>query len=86
VEQAGVCGVPLGLNHPPGEIMKKFSYALAALASIAIAAPAMAEDKPMMKKDDMPMHHSMSHHHKMMMHHKMQMMHHKKMMMKKDNM
>ncbi|MGC2810086.1 MAG: hypothetical protein WA303_06880 [Bradyrhizobium sp.] len=65
--------------------MTKISYVLAALATIAIAAPAVAQDKPMMdKKSDMGMHHSM--HHKMMMHHKMRMMHHKKMMMKKDNM
>jgi Spy/CpxP family protein refolding chaperone len=86
VEQASVHGVPQGSNQPQGEIMKKFSYALAALATIAIAAPAVAEDKPMMKKDDMGMHHSMRHHHEMMMHHKTHMIHHKKMMMKKDNM
>ncbi|HEY8671750.1 MAG TPA: hypothetical protein VIL63_12970 [Terriglobales bacterium] len=61
--------------------MKKISYVLAALATIAIAAPAVAQDKPMMdKKSDMGMHHRM--HHKMMMHHKMGMMHHKKMMKK----
>ena len=30
--------------------MKKISYVLAALATIAIAAPAFAEDKPMMKE------------------------------------
>jgi hypothetical protein len=61
--------------------MKKISYVLAALATIAIAAPsiASAEDKMM---DKGGMHHKM--HHKMMMHHKMKMMHHKKMMMKKD--
>jgi hypothetical protein len=59
--------------------MKKVSYVLAALATIAIAAPALAQDKPMMDK-------GMHHHHKMMMHHKMHMMHHKKMMMKKDGM
>ena len=64
--------------------MKKIAYVLAALATIAVAAPAVAQDKPMMdKKSDMGMHHSM--HHKMMMHHKMRMMHHKNMM-KKDNM
>ena len=63
--------------------MMKISYVLAALATIAIAAPAVAQDKPMMdKKSDMGMHHSM--HHKMMMHHKMRMMHHKKMMKKDD--
>jgi hypothetical protein len=56
---------------------------LAALATIAIAVPsiASADDKPMMDKGGMGMHHEM--HHKMM-HHKM--MHHKKMMMKKDGM
>jgi hypothetical protein len=66
--------------------MKKISYVLAALATIAIAAPsiASAEDK-MMDKGGMGMHHKM-HHKKMMMHHKMKMMHHKKMMMKKDGM
>jgi hypothetical protein len=54
-------------------------------AVVAIAAPAVAQDKHMMdKKGDMRMHNSM--HHKMMMHHKMRMMHHKKMTMKKDNM
>jgi hypothetical protein len=63
--------------------MKKISYVLAAMATIAIAAPAVAQDKPMMDKGGMGMHHSM--HHKMMMHHKMRMMHHKKMM-KKDGM
>lgn len=62
--------------------MKKISRVLGALAAIAIAAPAVAQDKPMTdKKSDMGMKHSM--HHKMMMHHKMAMMHHKKMMMKK---
>ena len=65
--------------------MKKVPLVLAALATIAIAAPAVAQDKPMMdKKSDMGMRHSM--HHKMMMHHKMRMTHHQKMMMKKDNM
>jgi Ni/Co efflux regulator RcnB len=61
--------------------MKKISYVLAALATIAIAAPsiASAEDKMMDKGEGM--HKTM--HHKMM-HHKM--MHHKKMMMKKDGM
>jgi hypothetical protein len=57
--------------------MKKISYVLAALATIAIAAPAVAEDKPMMgdgMKKPM-MHHHMKHH-----------MMHKKMMMKKDGM
>lgn len=58
--------------------MKKFSYVLAALATIAIAAPAIAQDKPMMgdgMKKPMSKHHMMKKHH--MMHHKM---------MKKDGM
>ena len=63
--------------------MKKISYVLAALATIAIAIPsiASAEDKPMMKEgmksDGMakPMMHHHHHHHHM-----------KKMMMKKDGM
>jgi hypothetical protein len=43
--------------------MKKISYVLAALATIAIAAPAVAQDKPMMREG---MHHRMemhNHHH-----------------------
>ena len=40
--------------------MKKISYVLAALATIAIAAPAVAEDKPMMKEG---MHEGMHHGH-----------------------
>lgn len=63
--------------------MKKLCYVLAALTTLAVAAPAVAEDR-MMDKGGMGMHHRM--HHKMMMHHKMRMMHHKKMMMKKDGM
>ena len=64
--------------------MKKVSFVLAALATVAIAVPAAAQDKPMMdKKSDMGMHHSM--HHKMMTPHKTRMTHHKKGMMKKDN-
>jgi hypothetical protein len=59
--------------------MKKISYVLAALATIAIAAPsiASAEDKPMMKEgmDKPMMHHHHHHHHHMM-----------KKMMKKDGM
>jgi hypothetical protein len=53
---------------------------LAALATIAIAAPAVAQDKPMMgdgmKKPMMKHHHHMMHKHMM----------HKKMMMKKEGM
>jgi hypothetical protein len=71
-----------GESHPKERQMKKVSYVLAALATIAIAAPAIAQDKPMMKEGGM--HHRM--HHKMMMHHHGRMMHHKKMMMKKDGM
>jgi hypothetical protein len=57
--------------------MKKISYALAALATIAIAAPAVAQDKPMMKEGmgGKPM----MHHH---MHHNMKPMHHHHMMKK----
>jgi hypothetical protein len=39
--------------------MKKFSYVLAALATIAIAAPAVAQDKPMMHHHQ---HHHFHHH------------------------
>jgi Flp pilus assembly protein TadD len=57
--------------------MKKISYILAALTAIAIAAPAVAQDKPMMKEGmgDKPM----MHHHMHMHHH----YHHHHMMMKK---
>jgi hypothetical protein len=40
--------------------MKKISYVLAALATIAIAAPAVAQDRPMMHEG---MHHHMEMHH-----------------------
>jgi hypothetical protein len=48
--------------------MKKISCVLAALATIVIAAPAVAEDKPMMREG---MHEGMHHHmdHRMEMHH-----------------
>lgn len=62
--------------------MKKISYVLAALAAIAIAAPASAEDKPM--KEGMsgkPMMHHHMHHRMMPMHH-----HHMKHVMKKEGM
>jgi hypothetical protein len=52
---------------------------------IAVASPAIAEDKPMMNNDGMKMHHSMRHHHRMM-HHTMHKMHENKMTMKKDTM
>jgi hypothetical protein len=83
VEQFSTWGI-LPRLFTPGEFMKKVSYVLAALATIAIAAPAVAQDKPMMGKEGI-MHHSM-HHHKTMMHHETRMMHHKKMVMKKDGM
>jgi len=55
--------------------MKKISYVLAALATIAIAAPAVAQDKPMMKEamGEKPMmhHHKHMHHHIHMHHHHM---------------
>jgi hypothetical protein len=68
--------------------MRKLSYFLAALATVAIAAPAAAQDKPMMDKGmhhDMAMHHHhmAMHHHHMMMHHRMRHMHHE---MKKEGM
>jgi hypothetical protein len=47
--------------------MKKISYVLAALATIAIAAPAVAQDKPMTKEGmggkPMMHHHMHVHHH-----------------------
>ena len=45
--------------------MKNISYVLAALATIAIAVPAVAQDKPMMKEgmgDKPVMHHHVHHH------------------------
>ena len=54
--------------------MKKISYVLAALATIAIAVPAVAQDKPMMREGmHQGMHHRMEmhnhhHHHHMMRH------------------
>ena len=54
--------------------MKRISYVLAALATIAIAAPAVAQDKPMMREGmHQGMHHRMEmhnyhHHHHMMRH------------------
>ena len=64
--------------------MKKISCVLATLVAVAIAAPAVAQDKPMMDKG---MHKGMMmhrHHHMMMHHHMMRhRMHH---MMKKDGM
>ncbi len=63
--------------------MKKISYVLAALATIAIAAPAVARDKPMMHKG-MGMHRHMHRHMDMgMRHHRPHMMRH---MMRKEGM
>jgi hypothetical protein len=59
--------------------VKKISYVIAALTTIAIAAPAFAQDKPMMGDDGMKK--PMAKHHMMKKHH---MMHRK--MMKKDGM
>jgi hypothetical protein len=56
--------------------MKKISYVLAALAALGIAAPAVAQDKPMMKE-------GMGMEHKPMMHHHMHHHYHHHMMMKK---
>jgi hypothetical protein len=88
-------GAPVPVSHPGTifsmgcwpeqfipwrDIVKKISYIVAALATIAVTAPAFAQDKPMMGDDGMkkPMTHHMMKKHKMM--------HHKKMMMKKDGM
>jgi len=46
--------------------MKKLSYVLAALAMIAVASPAIAQDKPMSKEG---MNKPMVHHHHMHVHH-----------------
>lgn len=50
--------------------MKKISYVLAAVATIAIAVPAVAQekamDKPMMHHHHMRHHAQMHHHHQMM--------------------
>lgn len=58
--------------------MKKISCVLAALATIAIAAPAAAQDRPMMKEGMRGgMHHRMMHHrmmHRPMMHRRHHMM------------
>jgi hypothetical protein len=66
----------------PQEIsMKKISYVLAALATIVIAAPAVAQDKPMRHEG---MHRGMHQpHHRMEMHRHHHMMRH---MMKREGM
>jgi hypothetical protein len=62
--------VPSGLITPKETQMKKISYVLAALATIAVAAPAVAQDKPMMKEGgDKPMMHEQMHHHMHVHHH-----------------
>jgi hypothetical protein len=60
------------VNSPLERIMKKISYVLAALATIALAAPAVAHDRPMHEgrhhhhmDRGMEMHH---HHHNMIRH------------------
>jgi hypothetical protein len=69
--------VPSGLITPKEARMKKISYVLAALATLAVAAPALAQDKPMMKEGmDKPMMHKHHHHHH---HHHMKPMMDKKM-------
>jgi hypothetical protein len=60
--------------------MKKISYVLAALSTIAFAVPASAEDKPMMKEG---MGKPMMHHHMHMHHHYHHHMMKKPMMDKK---
>jgi len=68
--------------------MKKFSLVLAALATLAVAGAASAEDKPMMKEGMQGgMHHGMHHHSMGMgmgMHHHHH--HHHHHMMKKEGM
>jgi len=59
----------------PETLVKKISYVLAALATIAIAAPAVAQDKPMRKEG---MHEGM--------HHWMEMHHHHHHMMRREGM
>jgi hypothetical protein len=51
--------------------MRKISYVLAALATIAIAAPAVAQEKAMDKPMEKPMMHHHMHHHMHMHHHHM---------------
>jgi hypothetical protein len=78
-ERFGHVFVPYGLftskEHP-----MKISFVLAALATIAFAGSAAAEDKPMMN-EGMHMHH---HHHMHMHHHHHH--HHMMHMMKKEGM
>jgi hypothetical protein len=59
------------VNSPKERPMKKISYVLAALATIAIAAPAVAQEKAMDKPMDKPMMHHHRHHHMHMHHHMM---------------
>jgi hypothetical protein len=65
VERIGHGLVPYELIHTQEGQMKKISYVLAALATIAIAVPAVAQDKPMMKEGmgEKPMVHEHMHHH-----------------------
>jgi hypothetical protein len=52
ISPANVAG---GLITPKEKQMKKLSYVLAALATIAVAAPAVAQDKPMKEGTEKPM-------------------------------
>ena len=75
-----------GLIHPRERLMKKIVYALAALATIAIAVPSIAnaeDTKPGMMKEgkDAGMMHRHRHYHMDMRHHHHMM---KKDMMKKE--
>jgi hypothetical protein len=78
VEPISPSSVPCRLIAPKEIQMKKISYVLAALATIALAAPAVAQDKPMKEGMDKPMmkegmdkpmmhkrHHHHHHHHTM---------------------
>src|ERR1700744_3340523 len=67
-------------SHYEETPVREISYVIAALATIAIAAPASAEDKPMMNEG---MHEGMHHHMHVHHHHHH---HHHHMMMKKEGM
>src|SRR6202000_361876 len=86
-EQTGLAGVQTTQTPPRRSIMKKFTVVLAALASIALAAPTVASAKEMMHKGGMHHHHGMGHYHMMGHHHHMHPMmrhhHHRHHMMMK---
>jgi hypothetical protein len=70
LEPIPASNVPWRLITPKETQMKKISYVLAALAAIAVAAPAVAQDKPMVKEgSDKPMMHDHMHHHMHVHHH-----------------